>query len=258
MRYAKQIAVPEFGEAGQKLLSAATIVLVGCGGLGCLQAELLVRMGVGTLRIADADVVTLGNLHRQLLFTEQDAADGTPKVMAAAARLKAFNSTVALHTVAERITCDNIAAFAAGADLVLDATDHAGTRYLINDFCVRENIPWIYTGVAGTGGMILPVLPQEGPCLRCLYPEPPAEGETANCLSNGILPPAVTMAVSLQIALVLRLLTRTVRPGTLIRFNAWEASVRTSTVRRDPACPCCGLRHFEFLTPNTGTKASKT
>lgn len=246
-RYAKQTAVEALGEGGQAALSAATVAIVGCGALGALQAELLTRMGVGALRIADSDLVSLDNLHRQMLFTERDASEGTPKVAAAAARLSALNSQVTLHTTAQRITRDTISAFADGADLILDATDNTATRFLINDFCVRNSLPWIYAGVAGTAGLVFPVLPQEGPCLRCLYPEPPAEDDAASCAVNGILPTAVALAVSLQVTQAVRILNRTAKPGTLIRLNAWDASVRTVTVRRDPACVCCGQRRFEFL-----------
>jgi adenylyltransferase/sulfurtransferase len=247
MRYMKQRLVPEFGEEGQKTLSAATIAIVGCGALGALQAELLTRMGVGSLRIADGDIVSLDNLHRQMLFTERDAEEGTPKVAAAAARLAALNRDVTLRTWAERITRDNIAAFAEKADLILDATDSIATRFLINDYCVRNSLPWIYAGVAGTGGLILPVLPREGPCLRCLYPDLPGEDEAATCAAGGILPMTVALAVSLQLAQVVRILNRTAVPGTLIRLNVWDASVRTATAQRNPECLCCGQRRFEFL-----------
>lgn len=247
MRYIKQILVPEFGEESQTALSAATIAIVGCGALGSLQAELLTRMGVGRLRIADSDIVSLNNLHRQILFTERDAEEGTPKVTAAAARLASLNSDVALRTVAERITRDNIAAFAEKADLILDATDNIATRFLINDYCVRNSLPWIYTGVAGTKGLILPILPREGPCLRCLYPDPPGEDDAANCTVDGVLPMTVALAVSLQLTQVVRILNRTAVPGTLIRLNVWDASVRTTTAHRNPDCRCCGQRRFEFL-----------
>ena len=250
-RYAKQVAVPEFGEASQAALSAATVAIVGCGALGALQAELLARMGVGALRIADSDLVSLDNLHRQMLFTERAAAEGTPKVTAAAERLAAINSRVSVHVAAQRITRANIAEFVDKADLVLDATDNTATRFLVNDFCIRNNLPWIYAGVAGTGGLVFPILPQEGPCLRCLYPDPPAEDEAATCAVNGILPTTVALAVSLQIGQAVRILNRTVKPGTLIRLNAWDASVRTTAVHRDPACPCCGAKRFEFLDATT-------
>ena len=247
MRYTKQILVPEFGEESQKTLSAATIAIVGCGALGALQAELLARMGVGHLRIADGDLVSLGNLHRQMLFTERDAEEGLPKVTAAASRLATLNSGVALRTLAERVTRDNIAAFAEKADLILDATDNIATRFLINDYCVRNSLPWIYTGVAGTGGLILPILPREGPCLRCLYPDPPGESDAATCDAAGILPTTVALAVSLQLTQLVRILNRTAVPGTLIRLNVWDASVRTAVAQRNPECLCCGQRRFEFL-----------
>ena len=204
-------------------------------------------MGAGHLRIADSDIVSLSNLHRQMLFTERDAEEGTPKVMAAATRLATLNSDVALRTLAERITRDNIAAFAEKADLILDASDNIATRFLINDYCVRNSLPWIYTGVAGTSGLILPILPREGPCLRCLYPDPPQESDAANCTADGILPTTVALAVSLQISQVVRILNRTAVPGTLIRLNVWEPTVRTAQAHRNPECVCCGQRRFEFL-----------
>lgn len=247
LRHAKQIAVPEFGAETQRLLAGATVAIVGCGALGALQAELLTRMGVGSLRIADADIVSLGNLHRQLLFTERDAEEGLPKVAAATARLTTLSSRLSLHTVAERITRNNLASFIGEADLVLDATDNTATRFLLNDYCVRQALPWIYAGVSGVSGLVFPVLPQEGPCLRCLYPDPPGEDEAATCAVNGILPTTVALAVSLQVTQAVRVLNRTVKPGTLIRLNAWDASVRTAAVHRDAACPCCGLRRFDFL-----------
>lgn len=246
-RHDKQVAVPEFGPETQRLLAGATVAIVGCGALGSLQAELLARMGVGSLRVADGDVVSLGNLHRQMLFTERDAELGVPKVAAAAERLAALDRRVAVRVLAERITRHNLAAFAEGADLLLDATDNAATRFLLNDYCVRNALPWVYAGVAGTSGLVFPVLPLEGPCLRCLYPEPPAEDEAATCAVSGILPTTVALAVSLQVTQAVRVLNRTAKPGELIRLNAWEPAVRTAAVRRNPACVCCGQRRFEFL-----------
>ncbi|HOE61859.1 MAG TPA: HesA/MoeB/ThiF family protein [Kiritimatiellia bacterium] len=242
MRYRKQILAPCFGEATQHCLAKATVAIVGCGGLGTWQAELLARMGIGRLRLADDDRVTLENLHRQILFTEQDAVAGLLKVRAAAARLRQINTHVVIEPYEMRITRDTLDAFAAEADLVLDATDHAPTRFLINDFCLAHAIPWIYTGVAGEEGLILPVLPSGGPCLRCLYPDPPEPDETANCRTDGILPMTVAMAVSLQIAQAVRVLNGNAEPGTLIRFNVWSAVARRVRLERLPTCPGCGLR----------------
>lgn len=243
MRYDKQIAVETFGLRTQQALAASTIAIIGCGALGSLQSILLTRMGVGGLRIADGDRVTLGNIHRQLLFTEKDAAENRFKVEAALTELTRFNREVAVSVRPEFITAQNIAEFIRGAALVLDATDDIATRYLINDSCLKAGIPWIYTGVAGTCGLIMPVLPGQGPCLRCLYPAPPDKEHAANCLTAGILPTTVAMAVPLQINLALQILTGTAEAGTLIRFDCWEPALRKLKVRALTGCLCarnCG------------------
>ncbi|MEI7947363.1 MAG: HesA/MoeB/ThiF family protein, partial [bacterium] len=178
-RFVRQMAVPEFGEETQKILSSATIALVGCGALGGLQAELLARMGVGELRISDFDVVSLMNLHRQILYTEQDVATQKAKIEAAVDHLRLVNSSVRLVARSEKIISENIDGYLSGATVVLDATDNIETRFLINDWCVVHQVPWIYTGVSGTAGLILPIVPG-GPCLRCLYPEPPAPEDIAH------------------------------------------------------------------------------
>jgi len=238
-RYTRQTAVPEFGEGTQTALASATVAVVGCGALGGLQAELLVRMGVGMLRIADADTVALDNLHRQFLFSEADAEGRIPKVEAAANRLRQLNAAVNVDAQNVRITEENIGAFLAGTDVVLDATDNVATRFLINGWCVRHRVPWVYAGVSGVSGLILPVLPG-GPCLRCLYPEPPDEAATAHPNRNGILPPTVSLAVSLQVAQALRILNGTARAGELIRLNVWTATVQSVRLERNADCPCCG------------------
>ena len=240
MRYAKQTAVKNFGPATQSILRESTIAIVGCGALGSLQSILLTRMGVGSLRIADGDRVTLGNIHRQLLFSEADAEENRFKVDAALTELTRYNREVAIKVVPEFITPQNISEFIRGASLVLDATDDINTRYLINDSCITAGIPWVYTGVAGTQGMIMAVLPGQGPCLRCLYPEPPAKESSANCLTCGILPTTVTMAVPMQINLALQILTGEVEAGTLIRFDSWEPSIRKLKVHSLPGCLCGG------------------
>jgi adenylyltransferase/sulfurtransferase len=237
-RFVRQLAVPEFGEATQKALSAASIALVGCGALGGLQAELLARMGVGELRIADFDVVSAINLHRQILYTELDVATQKTKIAAAIAHLSLLNSAMRLVPLSERITATNIDGYLSGATVVLDATDNIETRFLINDWCVAHQVPWIYTGVSGTAGLVLPIVPG-GPCLRCLYPEPPAPEEIAHPNTGGVLPTTVALAVSLQVTQLLRMLNKTVRAGELIRFNVWSPSLRTTRVPRNPACACC-------------------
>jgi len=236
-RFVRQMAVPEFGEATQQALSSATIALVGCGALGGLQAELLARMGVGTLRIADFDVVSLINLHRQILYTEADVTAKRSKIEAATAHLQAVNSAMRLVALPEKITAKNIDSYLSGATVVLDATDNTETRFLLNDWCVAHQTPWIYTGVSGTAGLVLPGLPG-GPCLRCLYPEPPAVEDVAHPNTGGVLSTTVAMAVSLQVTQLLRILKGTSRAGELIRFNVWNPALQTIKVPQDPNCAC--------------------
>jgi molybdopterin/thiamine biosynthesis adenylyltransferase len=241
-RFVRQMAVPEFGEATQQALSSATIALVGCGALGGMQAELLTRMGVGELRIADFDVVSLMNLHRQILYTEQDVVAQKPKIEAAVDHLRLVNSAVRLVARSEKITSENMDEYLSGATMVLDATDNSETRFLINDWCVIHQIPWIYTGVSGTAGLVFSIVPG-GPCLRCLYPEPPAPEDMAHPNTGGVLSTTVAMAVSLQVTQLLRILNKTVQPGELIRFNVWNPALRTIKVPQNPACACCGKSH---------------
>ena len=244
-RYARQTAVPMFGEGTQAALASATIAIVGCGALGGLLADMLTRMGAGTLRIADADTVALDNLHRQFLFTEADAEARVPKVAAAARRLRHVNAAVNVDAREVRVAEDNVDAFLSGADVVLDATDNVATRFLINAWCVRNRVPWVYAGVSGVSGLVLPVLP-DGPCLRCLYPEAPDEEAVAHPNRDGIVPPVVSLAVSLQATQALRILNGTARPGELIRLNVWTATVQTVALARRAACPQCGNKKKKF------------
>ncbi len=239
-RYIRQTAVPCFGEAGQEALSRLTVAIVGCGALGSMQAELLVRMGVGALRIADGDTVAEMNLHRQIQFTEADAAAKRNKAEAGAARLRTLNGACRIEAVTEFVTPATIGAFIAGAGVVLDATDSVPVRYLINDAAVAAGIPWVYCGVSGTAGQVLAVVPGRGPCLRCLFPEPPAPESVPSAVRGGVLPPTVAALVALQVTAALRRVTGDLPAGRLIRCDVWEPALRTVAVARNPACPCCG------------------
>jgi len=238
MRYEKQIAVREFGPEAQAALKKSTIVIVGCGALGSLQAEILVRMGAGHIRMADGDRVTLGNIHRQLLFNEAHAEEQRYKVEAAREELLKINSNADIQIETQYINTDNIENFIQGADIILDAVDDVEARFLINDWALKSGIPWIYTGVAGTQGMIMPILPGEGPCLRCLYPDPPEKKDSANCATQGILPMTVAMAVSMQLAQAIRVLTGKADAGTLIKFDCMEPKVRKIRVPVRAGCGC--------------------
>src|SRR5437016_8342287 len=172
-RYSRQIRFAPLGEAGQGRIRDARVVLVGCGALGTVLADLLVRSGVGTLRIVDRDFVEWSNLQRQVLFDEADAREALPKAVAAAQHLARVNSEVTLEPVTADLTPANIDELFEGVHLILDGTDNFETRYLINDYAVRGSLPWIYCAAVGSYGLKLPVIPGRTACLRCLYPEPP-------------------------------------------------------------------------------------
>lgn len=170
-RYERQMRDAPLGIEGQRRLGDSSALLCGCGALGSHVADLLVRAGIGRLKIVDRDFLELGNLQRQTLFDEQDLADDLPKAVAAAAKLARINPRVEIEPIVADIDFRNIAQLAAGVDLILDGTDNFETRYLINDLAVRDSIPWIFAGVVGAAGQTMTILPGQTPCLRCLMPE---------------------------------------------------------------------------------------
>jgi adenylyltransferase/sulfurtransferase len=247
-RYARQQILPEIGENGQLKLAGSTVFIVGCGALGGFQAELLARAGLGKIKIADRDFVELHNLHRQILFEETDAAAGVSKAEAAVRRLKAINSTIDVESFAVDVTTRNAESLLANADLVLDGADNFETRYLINDVCVKHGKPWVYAGVLGTAGMVMPIIPGDGPCLRCVFPNPPPPGATPTCETAGVLNAAVAVIASLQVTAALRILLGSppVNSG-LLCVDVWNGSFDLMNNRKHDKCPCCALGNFEFL-----------
>ncbi|MCS7033148.1 MAG: ThiF family adenylyltransferase [Phycisphaerae bacterium] len=248
-RYSRQILLPEIGPAGQERLAMARVLLLGCGALGCTIADLLVRSGVGFVRIVDRDVVEDSNLQRQTLFSEADAREGLPKAVAAARRLQQVNREVTIEPHVVDVHSGNLPSLTEGTELLLDGTDNVATRYLINDLAVKLGLAWIYGACVGVEGRVMPILPGRGPCLRCVFPHPPRPGELPTCDTVGVLGPAAGVVASWQSAIALRLLVEGSAPLRLVRIDLWSQSVRTTDVgsARDPACPCCGLKSWEFL-----------
>src|SRR5690349_15841402 len=179
MRYHRQTLLREIGPDGQERISNARVLLIGCGALGSTIAEQLARAGVGFLKIADRDIVELTNLQRQVLFDESDAKSGTPKAAAAARRLTAINSSIIIEPCIVDVHAGNVEELAGltdgkRVDLILDGTDNVETRYLINDVCVKHELPWVYGACVGMEGRVMAMWPPRTPCLRCLFPQPPA------------------------------------------------------------------------------------
>lgn len=258
-RYSRQVLFAGIGASGQHRLGSACVAVVGVGATGAATASLLARAGVGTLRLIDRDFVEPSNLQRQLLFDEADAAEALPKAEAARRKLLAANSAIRVEAAIADLTPANIDSLLSGADLLLDCTDNFETRYLINDFAVREGVPWIYAAALGGYAASMNILPQPAPglnrpwqptaCLACLFPTPP-HGAVETCDTAGILSMAVTLAASLQSTEALKLLTG--QPErmrrTLISHDLWANSrgeIGAATPR--PACAVCGQREFRFL-----------
>lgn len=256
-RFERQVRFAPLGEAGQARLAERRCLLVGLGALGSVLAQSLVRSGVGELVLVDRDVVELSNLPRQVLFEEAHARAGALKVDASLETLARIGGPTRLFGAAEHLDAFNVAELAAGAHLVLDGTDNLATRYLLNDYCVSRGVPWIYGGVVGGGGVALAVLPGRGPCLRCLFPEPPPPGALPTCDTVGVLQPAVGAIASIQAGLALRLLAAPTPFGTdplgtdlepaFLEVDVWRGEVRSLRAGRDPACPCCAKGLFPFL-----------
>jgi molybdopterin-synthase adenylyltransferase len=248
-RFSRQTRFAPFGKEGQENLGAATAVIVGCGALGTVQASLLARAGLGTIRLIDRDYVEESNLQRQLLYTETDACQALPKAEAARRHLLEANSGIRIETYVSDLNPENADDLLAGAGVILDGTDNFETRLLINDYSVREGIPWIYGAAVASYGIAMPVMPGDSACFRCVYPEPPA-GAQPTCETAGVLGPVTSVIGSIQAMEAMKILSG--RPSAVRRriFTAdlWNGPIReTAMPPRDADCPCCGRRDFAFL-----------
>ena len=248
-RYSRQVLFPGIGAEGQRKLAGARIAIVGCGATGSALASLLARAGVGTIRIIDRDYVEPGNLQRQSLFDESDAAESLPKAIAAARKIGAFNSQIVVEPHVADLIPTNVDSLLAGIDLILDGTDNFETRYLINDYAVKFSRPWIYAAAVGSYCATLNIVPGRTACLACIFPEPP-RGPSETCETAGILNSLVNVAASLAATEALKFLTGASGQlrQTLLWFDLWRnerAEVLADHPRAD--CRACGGRHFIHL-----------
>ncbi|MDX2154807.1 MAG: ThiF family adenylyltransferase [Bryobacteraceae bacterium] len=246
-RYSRQVLFAGIGETGQERLLRARVAIVGCGALGSFQAGALARAGVGYLRIVDRDYVELSNLQRQWLFEEDDARAALPKAVAAKRRLAGINGGVTVEAEVADLTPRNADELLGECDLILDATDNFETRYLINDYAVREGVSWIYGGAVAAQGTVMAMIAGQGPCLRCVYPKAPG-GLEATCETAGVLNTATSLIASLQVTEAFRVLCGVAGPYRVTAVDLWQGSVRQiARPEREPACVCCGARRFEYL-----------
>ena len=248
-RYSRQVLFRGIGAEGQRKLTASRIAIVGCGATGSALASLLARAGVGTIRIIDRDYVEPSNLQRQSLFDEADAAESLPKAIAAARRILAFNSQIEIEPRVADLTPANVGALLENAQLILDGTDNFETRYLINDFAVKNSIPWIYIAAVGSYGVTLNVLPGKTACLACIFADPP-QGTFETCETAGILNSAVNLAASIAATEAFKLLVGADNRlrRTLLSFDVWR-NERAEVAADKPRAGCrtCGEHEFPHL-----------
>jgi adenylyltransferase/sulfurtransferase len=260
-RYSRQMRFAGIGEEGQRRLLDSHVTLCGCGALGTVLANALVRGGVGHLRLVDRDFIETNNLQRQVLFDEHDVAENLPKAEAAARKLGAVNSSVHVEPVVTDIDRTNILDLVKDADLILDGTDNFEIRYLINDAAVKLNKPWIYGGCIGSHGQTMTILPGETPCLRCVFEAAPAPGEAGTCETAGVLSPIVNIVASFQAAEAFKILTgqRAQINRDLVYLDVWDnlqRRIKIAPLLGKVDCPCCRRRRFEWLDGEQGSQTT--
>lgn len=260
-RYSRQILFDKIGVAGQERLGAARVVLVGCGALGTVLANTLVRAGVGHLRICDRDFIEPDNLQRQVLFDEDDIAANLPKAQAAAAKLARINSAVTVEPVVADVNAGNVEHLADGAELILDGTDNFETRFLLNELAVKTGRPWIYGAVIGTTGLCMTIVPNDTPCLKCVFEQAPPPEMNPTCDTAGVLAPTVNLVASLQALEAIKLLVghKAEINRSLVHLDAWSGRMVNLNVQKaydEGNCSCCKRREFPYLDGKIGSTAT--
>jgi molybdopterin/thiamine biosynthesis adenylyltransferase/rhodanese-related sulfurtransferase len=246
-RYQRHLLLPEVGEAGQQRLLESKVLLLGAGGLGSPAALYLAAAGVGTIGIVDMDVVDPSNLQRQILHNLDRVGDR--KVDSAKKTLTAMNPDVNVVTYDVRLGADNVLEIIDGYDVIVDGTDNFPTRYLVNDAALLKQIPVVHGSIFRFEGQATVFYPYEGPCYRCLVPEPPPAELAPSCAEAGVLGVLPGIVGSIQAVEAIKLLLKLGDPlvGRLLAYDALEQSFRTFKVRRDPACPACGEQAGEIV-----------
>lgn len=250
-RYSRQILFGGIGAEGQKRLAEGRVAIVGCGATGSAIAALLARSGVGRLRVIDRDYVEASNLQRQALFDEKDAAESLPKAIAAARKIAAFNSAIEVEARVEDVAPANINLLLDGMAVIVDGTDNYETRYLVNDYAVKNAAPWIYAAAVGSYGITMNILPGTTACLACIFPDMP-RGMVETCETSGILNTAVNAVASIAATEAMKLLIGG-EAAKKLRKTLWSVDVWTnehaeiSAENPREGCRACGKREFVHL-----------
>ncbi len=260
-RYSRQVLFRELGEEGQRRLMSGRVLVCGCGALGSVIAETLVRAGVGFVRLVDRDFVEWTNLQRQVLFDEQDVEQRLPKAVAAAEKLRRINSRVVVEPHVVDVDYSNVLDLCRDVDLILDGTDNFEVRFLINDASLELGVPWVYGGCVGSHGQQMTIFPGQTACLRCLIESPPAPGTTDTCDTAGVLAPAVNVIASLQSLDALKILAGradAVAPQLTV-VDLWDRTFRTVDLQGLPErtqCPACQRGERAWLSGQHGARST--
>lgn len=237
-RYSRQELV--LGNKAQQLLRKSKVCIVGIGALGTFSAELLARAGVGNLILIDRDIVELHNLQRQSLFSEEDI--NKPKALAAKQRLSKINSEIKINAIADDLSSENIGII--NADLILDCTDNLSIRFLLNDYCTKNKISWIYSAAIGNSGRVMDIIPNNY-CFRCNFKK--AEG-LDTCDTVGVMNTVIAMVSSIQVAEAIKILTGKNPSLGLICIDSYKPEIYTVRVNKNKGCLCCIKGKYEFLS----------
>lgn len=259
-RYAKQARFAPLGEEGQSQLEQSCALICGCGALGSVIADTLTRAGVGRIKLIDRDFVELSNLHRQVLYNEDDVAAVLPKAVAAKRKLEKINSQVQIEAEVCDVDHTNIETLLKDVDCICDGTDNFETRFLLNDAAHAFNVPWVYGGCIGAEGQQMTVIPGETPCLRCLMGDMPPPGTTPTCDTVGVLGPIVNVIASTQAMEAIKILSgkRDSISRTLNVFDLWDSRIRQiklDGLTKNSKCPTCQQQEYPWLS---GEKVSQS
>ena len=248
-KYSRQMLFAGIGPEGQERLLESRAVIVGCGAVGAAAANLLVRAGVGHVRILDRDFVEPSNLQRQMLFEESDARDALPKAVVAQRRLRAINSDVDVQGAVADVNPSNVDELLAGYSLILDGTDNFETRFLLNDYAVKTQTPWIYAAAVSSYGLTMAIRPGCTPCLACLLESSGGTGLEETCDTIGVLGPIANLIASLEVAEALKLLAgrESALHGRLLSCDVWKGRMQSVAPERHPDCRACVRRDFSYL-----------
>ena len=260
-RYLRQARFAPLGEEGQRRLQSSRVLICGCGALGSVLANTLARAGIGHLRLVDRDFLEITNLHRQVLYDEDDVAAELPKAIAAQRRLARINSTVEVEAHVADVDFTNIESLLDGVDCIADGTDNFETRFLLNDAAHHFQIPWVYGGCIGAEGQQMTIVPGETPCLRCLMTDVPPPGTTPTCDTAGVLGPIVNVIASTQAMEVMKLTSGNAAAvsRTLNIFELWDARLRqinVDSLREGTDCLTCQRGEFPWLHGEKGSHTS--